>query len=173
MSWNAGDSEDDFVEPEYLGDRRFLEFVGLGGFPAAGTIAGKAGPCPTRPDYLSDPTNLVLCVEEAWRTPYPDLSCEQVRTLLEQKMALEALADPILDFAARHPTAIISNYQGEIGLLVLRAAEDFLVHAPVRFRSWLDGDFGWMEEAFGWSRSLRREAEDALAAARSAAADLR
>jgi hypothetical protein len=170
MSNGAGEFADG--EPEHLGDRRFFESVGLGGLPAAGTVAGKAGPCPARPSYLPEPTSLVLRVEEAWRTPYPELTCEQVRTLLEQKMALEALANPILEFAARYPTAIISNYQGEMGLMVLRAADDFLLHAPVRFRDWLSGDFGWMNEAFEWSRRLRSEANEALTAAR-AAADLR
>jgi hypothetical protein len=172
MSKGADDFSDDYVEPEYLGDRRFFEFVDLGGLPAAGTVAGKAGPCPTPSDYLREATSLVLRVQEAWRTPYPDLTCEDLRTLLEQKMALEALAEPILEFAARYPKAMITNYEGEMGLLVLRAADDFLVHAPTSFRDWLRGDFGWMDEAFGWSRPLRREAEVALTAARTAA-DLR
>lgn len=169
MNQDAGGFEEDFLDPEYLADRPFFELVDLGGLPPAGTVGGIAGPCPERPDYLPQPTNLVLTVEEAWNTPYLRLTCEHVRTLLSQKMALEALADPILEFAQRYPTAIITNYQGEIGLLALRATKHFLRHAPAHFRSWLKGDFDWMDEAFGWSRSLRREAGEALAAARSVA----
>lgn len=170
MNDDPAASEDDYEEQEYLHDRRFFEFVDLAGLPPRGTIAGKAGPCPARPAYLREPTNLVLTVEKAWHSPYSELTCEQVRTLLCQKMALEALAEPILEFSARYPTAAISNYPGEMGLMVLRAAEDFLKLAPKRFREWLQGDFGWMEETFRFSRPLRREAEEALSAARALAA---
>ncbi|HYJ81369.1 MAG TPA: hypothetical protein VEW26_00780 [Allosphingosinicella sp.] len=170
MNPDADGPDDAFFEPEYLGDRPFFEFVDLGGLPAVGTVAGRAGPCPERPEYMRrEPSSLVLEVEEAWRTPYLNLTCEQVRTLLSQKMALEPLADRILEFAERYPTATVTNYSGEVGLLVLRAAEEFLRHSPARFRFWLSGDFDWMDEAFGFSRSLRREADEALAAARAAA----
>ena len=84
-------------------------------------------------------------------------------------MALEALAEPILEFVASYPTATISNYPGEMGLGALRAAEDFLKLAPKQFRAWLEGDFDWMDEAFSSSRSLRREAEEGLKAARALA----
>ncbi len=170
MSDDGDELEYEYEEPVYLGDRRFFEFVDLGGRPDGGTIGGKVGPCAARPAYLTEPTNLVLRVEEAWRTPYSELTCEHVRTLLEQKMALEALAEPILEFAARYPTVFISNYPGETGLLALRAAEDLLEVAPKQFREWLQGDFAWMDEAFAFSRSLRREAEEALTAARARAA---
>jgi hypothetical protein len=100
----------EYSDPEYLADRRFFDLVDLAGLPPTGYIAGIVGPCPERPTYLSEPTGLVLMVEEAWATPYAELTCEHVRTLLEQQMALEALSQPILDFVARYPTAVITNY---------------------------------------------------------------
>ena len=151
----------------YLADVRFFELVDPGVLPLDGTLERASG-------LTSDPgpyaTSLIAGVETAWRTPYRDLTCEQVRKLLGQKMGLEQLAEPILRFVVLYPTSTVANYPGEMGLLTLKAATEFLAFAPLPFRDWLSGDFGWLDEAFGWSRSLRREAEQALSRARALAA---
>jgi CDI immunity proteins len=147
-------------------DQRFFALVGLGGLPPKGTLEGASGVQADEGPYA---TRLIERVRRAWRTPYPELTCEQVRTLLGQKMGLEWLAEPILRFIGRYPMATITNYPGEMSLLTLRAAEEFLSFAPHSFQAWLNSDLGWLDEAFGWSRQLRREADEALCSARARA----
>jgi hypothetical protein len=157
---------DDVDEPEYLGDRRFFDFADRSGLPPAGTLAGATGLQAAEAPFATD---LVRNVAIAWHTPYADLTCEQVRLLLGQKMGLSVLALPIMSFIQRCPHAPITNYAGEMELLALRAAEDFLPEARDAYRSWLAGDFSWMDEVFGWSRPRARDAQEALAAARARA----
>ena len=118
----------------------------------------------------SDPgpfeTSLIERCETAWRTPYRELTCEQVRTLLSQRMGIHWLATPILGFNVLYPAATITNYPGEMVLLSLRAATDLLAAAPDTFRNWLSGDFDWFAEVFGWDKRLLGEAEAALGSAR-------
>ena len=150
-------------EPEYLAERRFFDFADASALPARGRFAGAAESPALSPPY---PTNLVRAAEAAWGTAFSELTCEQVRLLLGQKMGLAQLAEPILSFVACCPQATVTNYAGEMERLVLAAADEFLAHEPAAFRAWLAGDFSWMEGTFGWSRPLLREAEAALAAAR-------
>ena len=159
------DDPDDF-KLEDLGDRRFFDFVSMEGLARDGALSGAPG----EPAPNADQSPMVRRFEQAWHTRYRELTCEQVRLLLGQKAGIERLAGPILEFVSRYPTAHITNYPGEMALLAMRAADAFLVHAPVAFRQWLEGDFAWMDEAFCFSRSLRREADEALSAARAIAA---
>ena len=152
-------------EPEYLRDRPFFDFADQGGLPDRGSLAGATGLPAADPPY---PTSLVRSGETAWRTPFAELSCEQARLMLEQKLGLEVLAAPIMSFIKRFPRALISNYPGEMELMVLRAADEFLRHEPREFRAWLAADPDWLD-AFAWSRSLLREAREAFAAARAMA----
>ena len=117
-------------------------------------------------------TSMIQRCETAWSTPLKGLTCKQVRLLLGQQMGLAWLGKPILDFVGRWPEAMVTNYPGEMALLALRAAPELLEHAPVELREWLQGDFGWMDAAFGWDEEgeLLAEAKWALAAARARAA---
>lgn len=150
----------------YVGDVPFFEMVDLGGLPPHGTLEGMSG-------LKSDPgpyaTSLVERGETAWRTPFGALTCEQVRLMVEQKLGLQWLGRPALAFARRCPPALITNYPGELPLLCLMAADELGRHAQPEFGDWVRGDFGWMDEVFSWSRSLRREAEAALEKAREIA----
>ncbi|HEX8191745.1 MAG TPA: hypothetical protein VF552_02495 [Allosphingosinicella sp.] len=150
-------------EPEYLAERRFFDFADPSGLPARDTLSAATG---SSPPAALHPTGLVRDAAAAWDTPYAELTCEQVRLLLGQKMALAVLARPILSFIARCPRAAITNYAGEMERLVLAAAAEFLTHERAAFRAWLAGDFSWMEDTFGSSRPLLREAKEALASAR-------
>jgi hypothetical protein len=89
--------------------------------------------------------------------------------MVEQKMGLQWLGRPAIAFAARYPDALITNYPGEMTLLCLDAAEDLAQHARPEFRAWIQGDFGWMDEVFSWSGSMRRRAREALDIAREIA----
>jgi len=143
---------------------RFFDLVPLGDLPPQGTLEGSSG-------FESDPgpyaTGLIEEGETAWRTPYCKLSCGQVRTLVSQKTGLQWLGRPAIAFALRHPAADITNYPGEMTLLCLRAADELSQYAEPEFGAWLTGDFGWMDEVFGWSRPLLSEAKAALEAARA------
>ena len=150
-------------EEEDIADRCFFEFVELGALPPNGTFEGASGQRASDGPYE---TSLVERCETAWRTPYRNLSCAQVSTLVAQKMGLQWLGRPALEFARRYPAATIQYYPGEMVLFCLRAAEELATVAQPEFAEWLRGDFGWMEEVFGSSRPLLREAQNALSEAR-------
>jgi hypothetical protein len=154
------------VTDEYLEHRRFFDLVDLAGLPPQGTLEGTSG---VKSDSGPYPTSLVERGETAWRTPFREMTCEQVRLMVEQKMGLQWLGRPALAFAARHPDALITNYPGEMALLCLEAAEDLAEHAQPEFGAWIQSDFGWMDDVFSWSRSMRREAKAALERAREIA----
>jgi hypothetical protein len=69
---------------------------------------------------------------------------------------------------SRKPVASgsIAHFRGEMTLLCLEAAEDLAGHAQPEFGDWIQSDFGWMDDVFSWSRSMRREAKAALERAR-------
>lgn len=101
--------------------------------------------------------------------PLQELSCEQVRLLLGQRMGLDWLGKPILDFVSKWPAALVANYPGEMTCLCLNAAEELSKFAPAEFRIWLGRDFGWLEEAFDWDDTdeVLSETKEQLAAARA------
>jgi hypothetical protein len=107
--------------------------------------------------------------EEAWSTRLCDLTCEQVRLLAGQRLGLQWLGRPLLEFVRRYPTVTVTNYPGEMAKLCLFAADDLVDFAGAELRQWLQEDFSWLESTFGVSRPLLREARDALAHARRAA----
>ena len=151
------------MDEDDLYNVRFFDLVELGGLPPQGTLEGASG-------FKSDPgpyaTGLIERVETAWRTPYRDLTCAQVSTLVEQKMGLQWLGAPALEFASRYPLATIQYYPGEMGVSCFRAAAELMKVAQAEFRIWMSGDFGWIEEAFGWSPSFLKEVKAELAKAR-------
>ena len=154
------------MSDDYLGHRRFFDLVDLARLPPQGTLEGASG-------FKSDPgpyeTSLIKRGETAWRTPFADMTCEQVRLMVEQKMGLQWLGRPALAFALRYPEAEITNYPGEMALLCLEAVDDLAEHAQPEFSDWVRGDFGWMEDLFSWSRSELRRAKEALERAREIA----
>lgn len=154
------------MSDDYLGDHRFFDLVDLAGLPPQGTLENASG---SRSDPGPYATSLIERGETAWRMPFRDMSCEQVRLMVEQKMGLQWLGRPALAFAVRYPDALITNYPGEMALLCLRAADELAQHAQPEFGDWLQGDFGWMDDLFSWSRSMRREAKAALDNAREVA----
>ena len=151
------------LDQAFLGDEAFFAMVDLGELPPQSTLERASGLKSEPGPYA---TKLIERVERAWRTPFRELTCEQVRSLLGQQMGLDWLAEPILEFVERYPATAITNYPGEMGLLALRAAEKLFRFAPEKVITWLRGDFSWMDEAFGSSSGLRREAESALGTAR-------
>jgi hypothetical protein len=148
----------------YLADDRFFDLVAIGDLAGAASLEELAGQRRGAPPY---PTEMVRQAEEAWRTPLADLTCEQVRLLVSQKMGLEWLGRAASALARLQPGATITNYPGEMALLCLRAADLLSNLAQPEFGRWLAGDFGWMDDVYGWSRPLLREATAALAEART------
>lgn len=149
-------------EDNYLADVPFFTLVGLGDLWPPSSLEHVSGERLRREGHETD---MIRRVEEAWRTPFRDLTCEQARLLLSQKWGLEWLGPAIVEFVRRYPDAIVTNYAGEMGLLSLRAADPLLAAAGPAFIAWLDEDFGWMDYVFGWNRELTREARLALASA--------
>ena len=154
------------VGDEYLDGKRFFDLVDYGGLPPDGSLEGASGQRAAAGPYE---TSLIRRVEQAWRTPFRDLTCGQVSTLVSQKMGLEWLGRPAIAFAARYPGATLRFYPGELVLACLRAAEELLALAEPECSQWLEGDFGWFEDVFGEDRSLLKEAQRALSDARSIA----
>lgn len=144
----------------------FFDLVDIGELPPSVTLEQISGLKGSAPPYA---TNMVQWAEEAWRTPFAELTCEQVRLLVSQKMGLEWLGKPAIGFARQHPDAIITNYPGEMVLLCLRAAPDLAEVAREEFVDWLSDDFGWMDRVYEWDEEedLVAQANMALAAARS------
>lgn len=116
-------------------------------------------------------TDMIRRVEEAWRAPFKNLTCGQARLLLSQKMGLRWLASPILNFIRLHRDARITNYEGEMVALVLRAAREFNELCGPEFGIWLEQDFAWLEDVFDWDEQLLRDQKKALATARALVRD--
>src|SRR6185503_12025879 len=127
-------------EIKYFGERRFFEMVGLGGLPPNGSLEGASGLRAREGPYE---TSLVRDAEQAWRTRYPELTCAQVATLIQQRMGLEWLGRPAIAFARKYPCAAIVNYPGELALDCLKAADELAVVAQPEFSEWVEGDFSW------------------------------
>lgn len=151
------------MEEDYLGKTCFFDLVGYGGLWPTASLESVSK---QRSSYGPYETDLVRRIEEAWRTPFRDISAEQVRLLLGQRTGLAWLGRPILEFVIRFPQATVTNYAGEMVLLTLRAAEEMKAAARSEFSAWLTGDFSWMDDTFGWDEALRREATSALQAAK-------
>lgn len=142
---------------------RFFDLVDLGALPPHGTLEGASGLKSDLGPYL---TNLIDACETAWRTPFRDLTCVQVSTLLEQKMGLEWLGRPAIAFAVRYPFASIQYFAGEMAVHCLRAANDLSRVAQPEFEKWLKSNFAWIDRVRDWPPAFREEVKALLAAAR-------
>ena len=152
-------------DDDYLAETRFFEMVATGDLPPSKSLEEITGLKGGEPPYVTD---LVRRAEEAWRTPLEMLTCEQVRLFVGQKMGLEWLGKPAIEFARRYPEAVITNYPGEMVLLCLRAADELAEIARPDLAEWLAHDFGWMDRVFDWDdeEDLVAQAKVALTAAR-------
>jgi hypothetical protein len=92
-----------------------------------------------------------------------DLTCEQVRLLVGQKMGLELLADAVARFVTAKPAAYVTFYPGDMTVAALRAFPQLLEHAPASAREMLKIDFGFLAE----QERLWAELEEAIEASRS------
>lgn len=146
-----------------FGHARFFDIVDLGDLPPQGSLEGASGFKSNPGPY---PTNLVETGETAWRTPFRELTCPQVSTLVEQKMGLEWLGRPAIAFATRYPFASIQYYPGEMGVHCLRAAKDLSRVAQPEFGKWLKSSFNWLDRVRDWPSAFREEMKESLAAAR-------
>lgn len=153
-------------EEQYLADALFFSLVEISSLPPDESLASLSGHPSSPPPYA---TTVIRRCEEAWSTPLRSLTCEQVKSLLVQRMGLEWLGRPLLDFVTRQPAAMVLNYPGDMSLGCLRAAQELSDLAPVELRAWLRGDFGWIVDAFAWDEEgrLLDEAQNTLAAARA------
>lgn len=151
-------------EDLHLGETPFFQLVEMPRF-AGGSLEVLSG---VRAASGPFETGLIETVETAWRKPLSALTCEEVATLVGQRMALEWLAGPVLDFVIRYPAADDGCYPGHMISAVLDAEAEFREHAPAPFDDWLGLPELWPPYLFRWSRSFQREMEEKLAAARAA-----
>ena len=156
-------------EDLWLGDTPFFQLVEAPRF-AGGSLEVLSGLAAARGPFE---TGLIEMVETSWRKPLSDLTCEEVATLVGQRMALEWLAGPVLDFVRRYPAADDGCYPGHMISAVLNAEALFREHAAARLEEWLDLPEPWPPDLFRWSRSLQREMEEKLATARLASGGAR
>lgn len=150
-------------DPDDWEDRPFFEVVGFGDLWPNASLQSVSGEQSSEGPYETD---MIRRVEEAWRTPFRSLTCGQVRLLLGQKMGLRWLTLPIISFVKLYRNARITNYEGEMAALVLRAARDFDEFGGSEFRAWLKQDFAWLDDVFNWDEQLLRDQKKALATAR-------
>ena len=149
--------------PDYLAETLFFRLVDYHALWPNASLETLSGEPSVHGPYATD---MVRRVEEAWRTPLRNLTCEQVRLLLGQRMGLEWLARPILEFITAYPDAPITNYEGEMVALALQAAKEINRYAPDEFRRWLNHDVGWIDDVFDWDDELHRDVSRSLASAR-------
>ena len=91
--------------------------------PPAASIASLSGDWwKLGPDDLR--TNVTLTAEEAWHCPIQNLNAEHLRMLVSQRMGLEWISAAIAEFVALYPKAVITNYEGEVAQLALKALAD-------------------------------------------------
>lgn len=105
-------------------------------------------------------------IEDAWSLPLTRLTCEHVRLLASQRCGLRWLSRPIAEFVHRYPRAEITFYPGDLTMAALQAFAEiasFDQKAAMLIRC---ADFSWMAEEYSFSRSLAREAEMLVEAAR-------
>jgi hypothetical protein len=81
---------------------------------------------------------------QAWRTPMKELSGEQVRPLVSQKMGLKWLAAPAMQFVRQSPDAAMTFYPGDFSMAVLRAFPEILAFQPTEARTLAQVDFGFL-----------------------------
>lgn len=153
------------IDESDLYDAMFFDLVELDGLPPDASLESMSG-MPSNPGPYATP--LIEQCETAWRTPFPQLTCETVLTLVGQKMGLEWLGVPAIEFARRHPKATIV-YPGDMTLACLQAASELLSVAAVEMKAWLQGDFEWMDETYSWEGAPLWEARSELAFARALA----
>ena len=77
---------------------------------------------------------------------------------MSQRMGLEWISAAIAEFVALYPKAVITNYEGEVALLALKALADIEVCDPPAAQRLRALDYGWMEEEFADNQPLQREA---------------
>lgn len=93
---------------------------------------------------VETPTPMIQRVGAAWSTPMKDLTCEQVRLLVSQKMGLQWLAHPVTVFVLENPKAFLTFFSGDLSLAALRAFPELLEVSPWSARAMLTIDFRWL-----------------------------
>ncbi|MEO0463752.1 MAG: hypothetical protein AAF127_11520 [Pseudomonadota bacterium] len=143
---------------EWAQNRRLSEFIDIGliGEPNQ-SIADLSG----NHDRLGPEdfrTSLIEFVDETWHLPLHEWTCEHFRTLVEQRMALEWIAETIAEFVDLHARIMITNYEGEVSILALKALDDIQKVNPVAASRLRSLDYSWMCDEFAYNKDLQREA---------------
>jgi len=88
-------------------------------------------------------TSLTERVSAAWVTPIRDLTVEQVRLLTSQRCGLQWLAEPVCQFIAHNPMAVVTFYAGDLSVAAPRVFDELLAAAPAPARAVAQIPFDW------------------------------
>ncbi|MBX7482543.1 hypothetical protein [Qipengyuania qiaonensis] len=107
--------------------------------------------------------------ERAWITPIDQLTCEEARMLVSQKLGLAHICEHVAEFVYLYPRAEVSFYRGDFTLCVLRAFAEIKRASLLSVQRICDANLDSMVEALSWSRPLLKEAVELVAHARESA----
>lgn len=111
-----------------VGSRKFFEVAGQVADPKSlETLSGEI--------LEDDRTPMIERAVEAWKTPLPELTCDQVRLLVSQQMGLRWLASPLIAFVLKYPDASTTFYPGDLTQVALRSFAELLTIDPAGARA--------------------------------------
>ena len=90
-----------------------------------------------------------------------EITCDQVRVLVSQRCGLHWLSEPVAIFVTHFPRVECDLFPGDMTLNAIRAATEFLKHAPAASLDMLAADYSWLAKEFAdddlglWSRAAK------------------
>jgi hypothetical protein len=90
-------------------------------------------------------TSLIQRATSAWKTPFDELTCEQLRLLLGQDLGTPWVAPLACLIVTRRPNATVSFYPGDLAQAILRNFPAVFAADPEGAREVLAADFAWIE----------------------------
>jgi hypothetical protein len=91
-------------------------------------------------------SGLMERVRLAWTKPARDLSCDEVRTLVGQKLGLEWLAPSVAEFVTNFPAADCGRYPGDLAVVSLLAWRKLHATAPAETERMVVSDFSFLRD---------------------------
>jgi hypothetical protein len=149
------------------GSARLLDFVSDCTMPSA-SLCELTGD-PAKANAGRGASGLERRVAKAWVLPAASLSCAQCRMLVGQRLGLQWLARPIMNFVIRYPKAECDLFPGDLTAIALVVLRDIAKFAPEETDHLMAQDFEWLRREASeddWGGSILKKAIAALDEAR-------
>ena len=149
------------IDTTYMRDQNFVSCL-----PTRFQSISKKSVAELSGTPIGEPSDLrsyvVETSERAWGKALDQLTCEEARMLVSQKMGLEHIGAYAAEFVFLYPAAEVSFYAGDFSLCLLRSFDVLLADCPNAARRIEEVDHDKILEAVSWSKELRVEAADLI-----------